>query len=167
MNKIHAALDEAISKKDPKLACYLVQAELTNPNNSYAEALDALEYIEEKFPQAVVAYDTFPRDINPNSKAWTDDYFYEQSNCLSYNFSRKRFEHLVEIAKHLEQQGHDLFQKSVSEQSTNLPIRTTVTQKSSKHPAPPTPSLSDKPDMPWQWIFLGIAILLALLILIF
>lgn len=160
----HAGLDEAINKKDPDLACCLVQAQLTNPGKSYIEALAALKYIEEKFPQAVVAYEDFPREINTNQEAWTDDYFDEQSNCLSYNFSRKRFEHLVEVAKYLEQQGHELFQKTASEQSISSSVRTAVTQKSGE---PPAAANSDKPAMPWQWIFLGIAILLALLMVVF
>lgn len=106
-----AELDKAIAESQPEKASQIVQAVLNNATRPYSEAIAAFDYVEQQFPAALVEYQTEDTPIIDNKEQWSEDYYFEHKVGLSYNFCRVRFEHVVEVAKHLEKEGVESFQK--------------------------------------------------------
>lgn len=93
----------------------IVQAAFENPKRPYQDAIEAFDYVEQHFPEALSTFRDGIRPINQDQAQWTEDYYYGQKVELSYNFNRKRWEHVLAVAQYLEKQGHKYFQKAVKE----------------------------------------------------
>ncbi|MDY0136140.1 MAG: hypothetical protein RBS36_03115 [Thiomicrospira sp.] len=110
---IKQELDNAILTKDSMMLSQIVQAEFENPKQPYQDAIDAFNYVEQHFPEALSPFRDGISPINQDQTQWSEDYYYDQKVELSYNFNRARFEHVVAVAQYLEQQGHKHFRKKV------------------------------------------------------
>lgn len=77
------------------------------PQESSELLLNMLDEVERLAPGLLQDFSDEPGEpsLDDNQLSWTADYFYRHMGAVSYNFSRKRIEHLIRVLEYCREKG--------------------------------------------------------------
>lgn len=104
-----------------------LNALLCDNYTSWDELAAAAQWTEKQVADLFTEYieANYAKPINSDKSCWNSDYYYIQEVYLTANFSKKRWEHLVSVRKHLSGQNTPAF---VRKQSSYIGRQQTKTQ---------------------------------------
>jgi len=113
---------------DPLKAQIALGIEIYSIDKSSDYLIKVVNWAESKSPNIFQNYETsaLKKAISTNKNDWDTDYFDIQTECLSRNFSKERYLHLIEVRQYLRDKGVEGFvplaqKKTVSTTKTEQP----------------------------------------------
>lgn len=100
---------------------------LCDNSTSWDELTTTAQWTEKNVVDLFTGYieANYAKAINSDNSCWDSEYYYTQEVYLTANFSRKRWEHLVSVRKHLSEQNTPTF---VRKKLPNIGRQKTKTQ---------------------------------------
>nr|VVV06328.1 hypothetical protein AW0309160_03818 [Aliivibrio wodanis] len=144
-----------------------ILALLTNNNVQWSELNNAviwtLKQCHSLFDAHIEA--NYAKAINPNTSAWSADYYFEQEVYLNANFSEVRWLHLLEVRKCLAAKNVKGFVRNAAKNVSNQPTTRGASNVRSAQINPQQSTKSADPDKLKVMLMIGgaIAILAALI----